>query len=111
MIECCSGAAAQMQGGEAAMDVGSIGGEAGLGGELDSTRKLVILGLPWETTEGSLEGHFSQIGPLQARAPLPLPRNRAARTWRAPLEGCRGLRHARKLKRQLTAQPQRVPSL
>lgn len=28
-------------------------------------RKLVILGLPWDTTEASLEQYFSQIGPLQ----------------------------------------------
>ena len=30
-------------------------------------RKLVILGLPWDTTEASLEQYFSQIGPLQVR--------------------------------------------
>ena len=29
------------------------------------TRKLVILGLPWDTTETSLEQYFSQMGPLQ----------------------------------------------
>lgn len=29
------------------------------------TRKLVILGLPWDTNEASLEQYFSQIGPLQ----------------------------------------------
>ena len=29
------------------------------------TRKLVILGLPWDTTETSLEQYFSQLGPLQ----------------------------------------------
>jgi len=29
------------------------------------TRKLVILGLPWDTTEASLEQYFSQLGPLQ----------------------------------------------
>ncbi len=34
------------------------------GGEVDA-RKLVILGLPWDTTETSLEQYFSQIGPLQ----------------------------------------------
>jgi RNA recognition motif-containing protein len=34
------------------------------GGEVD-VRKLVILGLPWDTTEASLEQYFSQIGPLQ----------------------------------------------
>ena len=61
-------AAAQMHGNDSAMDTSGIGGEMGIGGELDSTRKLVILGLPWDTTEGSLERHFSQIGPLQARA-------------------------------------------
>ncbi len=62
-----------MQGSDSAMDMSGIGGEVGGGGgELDSTRKLVILGLPWDTTEGSLERHFSQIGPLQVRAsPLP----------------------------------------
>ena len=31
------------------------------------TRKLVILGLPWDTTEASLEQYFSQIGPLQVQ--------------------------------------------
>ena len=31
------------------------------------TRKLVILGLPWDTTKASLEQYFSQIGPLQVR--------------------------------------------
>ena len=32
------------------------------------TRKLVILGLPWDTTEASLEQYFSQIGPLQVHS-------------------------------------------
>jgi RNA recognition motif-containing protein len=50
------------------MDTGSNGGEVSLSGgsEVDA-RKLVILGLPWDTTEGSLERYFSQIGPLQVR--------------------------------------------
>ena len=39
-------------------------GDSMMGSEVDA-RKLVILGLPWETTEASLEQHFSQIGPLQ----------------------------------------------
>ena len=48
------------------METGSSGGDVSLGGgnEVDA-RKLVILGLPWDTTEGSLERYFSQIGPLQ----------------------------------------------
>ena len=35
------------------------------------TRKLVILGLPWDTTEASLEQYFSQIGPLQVHICCP----------------------------------------
>ncbi len=45
-------------------------GDSIMGSEVDA-RKLVILGLPWETTEGSLEQHFSQIGPLQVLPPVP----------------------------------------
>ena len=78
-------AAAQMQGSDSAMDMSGIGGEAGAAGELDSTRKLVILGLPWDTTEGSLERHFSQIGPLQARR-FPFPS-----CWATRRIACRAL--------------------
>lgn len=44
-------------------------GDSIMGSEVDA-RKLVILGLPWETTEASLEQHFSQIGPLQVVLPI-----------------------------------------
>lgn len=56
-----------MQGREllSGMNVNS-NGDSMMGNEVDA-RKLVILGLPWETTESSLEMHFSQIGPLQVR--------------------------------------------
>ncbi|CAL8463515.1 g3049 [Coccomyxa elongata] len=56
---------AQMQGGELMSGMNSnSNGDSIMGSEVDA-RKLVILGLPWETTEASLEQHFSQIGPLQ----------------------------------------------
>ena len=75
-------AAAQLQGGESTRDVSGVGGDMGMGGELDSTRKLVILGLPWDTTEGSLERHFSQIGPLQARPLFPCNDGAPSHIWR-----------------------------
>lgn len=57
----------QMHGGELLSGVNAISnGDGVMQNEVDS-RKLVILGLPWDTTEGSLEQHFSQIGPLQVR--------------------------------------------
>mmetsp|Transcript_5980 Transcript_5980/g.17107 ORF Transcript_5980/g.17107 Transcript_5980/m.17107 type:complete len:738 (-) Transcript_5980:1411-3624(-) len=44
---------------------GGSGGEpGGTPGPLESC-KLVILGLPWDTTEETLETYFSQFGPLQ----------------------------------------------
>lgn len=56
-----------MHGGELLSGVNAISnGDGMMQNEVDS-RKLVILGLPWDTTEGSLEQHFSQIGPLQVR--------------------------------------------
>ena len=43
----------------------SLDGMASEDGRDTDTRKLVILGLPWDTTETSLEQYFSQMGPLQ----------------------------------------------
>lgn len=40
-------------------------GDSLMGSSEVDARKLVILGLPWDTTVSSLEQYFSQIGPLQ----------------------------------------------
>ncbi len=53
-----------MHGGELSGMNGMSNGDGMMQSEVES-RKLVILGLPWDTTEASLEQHFSQFGPLQ----------------------------------------------
>ena len=76
-------------------------------------RKLVILGLPWDTTEASLEQYFSQIGPLQVcHRPCGWYQHRHS-IWRASAWGYTGLysRAYAAAVPQILVQLQRMPFL
>jgi len=55
------------------MQMGNFQGQQAPRGEQEADpRKLCILGLPWDTTDETLQSYFSQFGPLEVNSSLHL---------------------------------------